>query len=37
MPRMDACIDSFGESTVFITLDANRGYRQVEIDEDDKY
>lgn len=31
IPRMDECIDSLGEASVFTTLDANSGYWQVEI------
>lgn len=33
IPRMDQCIDSLGEATVFSTLNANSGYWQVEIEE----
>ena len=33
---MDECIDSLGEATIFATLDANAGYWQVEIDENDR-
>lgn len=36
IPRIDECIDSLGESTVFSTLDANSGYWKVEIDDRDK-
>ena len=31
LPRMDECIDSLGEATVFSTLDANWGYWQMPI------
>ena len=31
LPRMDECIDSLSDSTLFTTLDCNRGYWQVEI------
>ena len=31
LPRMDDCIDSLGDATVFSTLDANWGYWQVNI------
>lgn len=33
--RMDECIDYLGDTNVFITLDANFGYWQVEIPEED--
>ena len=36
IPRMDECIDSLGDANVFTTLDANCGYWQIEIDEDDR-
>ena len=36
IPRMDECIDSLGEATVFTTLDANSGYWQVEIAPEDR-
>ena len=36
LPRMDECIDSFGDATVFTTLDCNSGYWQVEIAEEDR-
>ena len=35
LPRMDECIDSLGDATVFTTLDCNSGYWQVEIAEED--
>ena len=31
LPRMDECIDSLGEATVFTTLDANAGYWQMPL------
>jgi len=31
LPRMDECIDSLGDATIFSTLDCNAGYRQVAI------
>ena len=34
--RMDECIDSLGDATVFTTLDCNNGYWQVEIAEKDR-
>ena len=36
IPRMDECIDSLGDATVFTTLDCNSGYWQVEVDEPDR-
>ena len=36
LPRMDECIDSLGDATVFTTLDCNSGYWQVEIAEEDR-
>ena len=36
LPRMDDCIDSLGEAAVFTTLDANSGYWQVPIREEDQ-
>ena len=36
LPRMDECIDSLGDATVFTTLDCNSGYLQVEIAEEDR-
>ncbi|CAN8076123.1 unnamed protein product [Agarophyton chilense] len=36
LPRMDECIDSLGEANVFTTLDANSGYWQVPVAEDDQ-
>jgi len=36
LPRMDECIDSLGDATVFSTLDCNAGYWQVAIDPRDR-
>ena len=36
LPRMDECIDSLGDATIFTTLDCSSGYWQVEIDERDR-
>ena len=36
IPRMDECIDSLGDATVFTTLDANSGYWQIPIAEEDR-
>ena len=36
IPRMDECIDSLGDTTIFSTLDCNSGYLQVEVDEADR-
>ena len=36
LPRMEECIDSLGDATIFSTLDANSGYWQVEIAEEDR-
>ena len=36
LPRMDECIDSLGDATVFTTLDFNGGYWQVEVAEEDR-
>jgi len=35
IPRMDECIDSLGEAVVFSTFDANSGYWQVVMNQDD--
>ena len=35
LPRMDECIDSLGEATIFSTLDCNAGYWQVFIAPED--
>ena len=36
LARMDECIDSLGDATVFTALDCNSRYWQVEIDEEDR-
>ena len=36
LPRMDECIESLGDATVFTTLDCNSRYWQVEIAEEDR-
>ena len=36
IPRMDECIDSLGEATVFTTLDCNSGYWQIPLSEEEK-
>ena len=36
IPRMDECIDSLGEATIFTTLDCNDGYWQVPVADADK-
>lgn len=36
IPRMDECIDSLADATIFTTLDANSGHWQIEIREEDK-
>ena len=36
LPRIDDCIDSLGEATVFYTLDCNSGYWQIPIAEEDR-
>lgn len=36
LPRMDECLDSLGEATVFSTLDCNSGYWQIPIAPDDQ-
>ena len=33
LPRMDECIDSLGDATIFSTFDCNSGHWQVEVDE----
>ena len=37
IPRMDECIDSFVEASIFMTLDAYSVYRTVSILEDHKH
>ncbi|CAN8063812.1 unnamed protein product [Agarophyton chilense] len=36
IPRMDECIDSLGDAQTFTTLDANSGYCQVHVGEEDR-
>lgn len=36
LPRIDECVDSMGEVKVRLTLDANTGCWQIEIDERDR-
>jgi len=36
LPRMDECMDSLGEATIFLTLDCNAGYWQVAIEHEDR-
>ena len=36
IPRMDECIDSLGEARIFSTLDANSGYWQIELADEDR-
>lgn len=36
IPRMDECIVYLGDATVFTTLDANRGFRKIQMNEADK-
>lgn len=35
IPRMDECIDSFGDANIFTTLDANCGFWQVPVAKED--
>jgi hypothetical protein len=35
LPRMDECIDSLGDASVFSTLDCNSGYWQILVDPTD--
>ena len=37
LPRMDECIDSLGEATIFTTLDAYSGYWQMPVRESDRH
>ena len=37
IPRMDECIDSLGNASVFTTLDAYSGYWQVAIKHEDRH
>lgn len=36
LPRMDECIDSLGDATVFTTLDCNSGYWQIPVAKKDR-
>ena len=36
LPRMDDCIDSLGDASIFTTLDCNSGYWQIPVREEDK-
>ena len=36
LPRMDECLDSLGEAKYFTTLDANNGYWQIPVAEEDR-
>jgi Reverse transcriptase (RNA-dependent DNA polymerase) len=36
LPRMDECIDSLGDATIFSTLDCNSGYWQISVHPDDQ-
>jgi hypothetical protein len=36
LPRMDECLDSFGDAMVFSTFDCNSGYCQISIEERDR-
>ena len=36
LPRMDECIDSLGDATIFSTLDCNSGYWQIPVRDEDK-
>ena len=36
LPRVDDCLDSLGEARYFTTLDANCGYWQIDVNEDDR-
>jgi len=37
IPRMDDCLDSLGDATVFSTLDCNAGYWQIPVAAEDRY
>jgi len=37
IPRMDECIDSLGDASVFSTLDCNARYWQIQVAEEDKH
>eukprot|EP00170_Pyropia_yezoensis_P000410 contig_2262_g411 len=36
IPRLDECIDFFGDATLFSTLDCNAGYWQIPLADEDK-
>jgi RNase H-like domain found in reverse transcriptase/Reverse transcriptase (RNA-dependent DNA polymerase)/Retroviral aspartyl protease len=36
LPRMDECLDSLGDATIFSTLDCNSGYWQILMNEEDR-
>jgi Reverse transcriptase (RNA-dependent DNA polymerase) len=36
LPRMDECLDSLGDATIFSTLDCNSGYWQIVMKETDR-
>jgi hypothetical protein len=36
LPRMDECIDSLGDATIFSTLDCNSGYWQIPVRPEDR-
>jgi transposase InsO family protein len=36
LPRMDECIDSLGDATIFSTLDCNSGYWQIPVHPEDR-
>jgi Reverse transcriptase (RNA-dependent DNA polymerase) len=36
LPRMDECLDSLGDATIFSTLDCNSGYWQILMKEEDR-
>ena len=36
LPRMDECIDSLGDATIFTTLDCNSGYWQIPVAPEDR-
>jgi hypothetical protein len=36
IPRMDECIDSFQDATIFSTLDCNSGYWQISVHPEDR-
>ena len=37
LPRIDECLDTLGHAKVFSTLDANSGYWQIPVAEDDRH